>query len=570
MPARAGGSSVSVELYGSGEPFGAEQRVAAELCAAQAALVLRAFGGGGDVSSLAHPALELAGEALAVALEEEDAAAEVVRLAAGVAGAAAAVLWERRDESFVPATSWGIDPAAISRPAREVAERALAEPGPTLRRSPSSLRTARPRPPCPSAARRSGAPAVPSRGRGAGRGAARAAGDVRCPCRTCAADGRAGSPPRARARADAGAARGHRPGDGRALGLAHAGDRRRAGCGAAGGGSRGRLSLGRERRRARGGGEPQPGRPALARRRPLLDVALGPSRDGAVARGRRRRGGPAARARRRTRRGRPESARLSQFRSRREATSSGFSPRIRRGGRPPGEHETALLAALAGQLAIAVQNAQLHEQATLLGEEREAALAAERAAARQIRALYEVSRSFAQSLRLDETLDALARTVVEVLDLDAAVVRMPDERREQLVPHAVHIRDAPFADAVRTILTQPVPFGQRNVQRLFRDRRAFRLGPGAAATSSTCRRSSRSSRRAGRRPSFPSPCRPKSSPRSASSPSARAARSRRRRSRRPPRSPPRPPSRSTTPACTSSRSSSPTRCSARCCRVPAP
>jgi serine phosphatase RsbU (regulator of sigma subunit) len=143
-----------------------------------------------------------------------------------------------------------------------------------------------------------------------------------------------------------------------------------------------------------------------------------------------------------------------------------------------GEHETALLAALAGQLAVAVQNAQLHEQATRLGEEREAALAAERAAARQIRALYEVSRSFAQSLRLDETLDALARTIVEVLDLDAAVVRMPDERREQLLPRAVHVRDASFAAAVRTILDQPVPFGQRNVQRLFREGRAFRLGRG--------------------------------------------------------------------------------------------
>src|SRR5207253_1431012 len=34
-----------------------------------------------------------------------------------------------------------------------------------------------------------------------------------------------------------------------------------------------------------------------------------------------------------------------------------------------------------------------------------------------------------------------------------------------------------FAAAVRAILTQPVPFGQRNVQRLFRDRLAFRLQP---------------------------------------------------------------------------------------------
>jgi serine phosphatase RsbU (regulator of sigma subunit) len=147
------------------------------------------------------------------------------------------------------------------------------------------------------------------------------------------------------------------------------------------------------------------------------------------------------------------------------------------GRRAAGEHETALLAALAGQLAVAVQNAQLHEQTRRLGEEREAALAAERAAARRVRALYEVSRSFAQSLRLDETLGALARTVVEVLDVDAAVVRMPDERREQLQPRAIHIRDVQFAAAVRALLEQPVAFGQRNVQRIFRDRRGFRLDP---------------------------------------------------------------------------------------------
>jgi serine phosphatase RsbU (regulator of sigma subunit) len=147
-------------------------------------------------------------------------------------------------------------------------------------------------------------------------------------------------------------------------------------------------------------------------------------------------------------------------------------------GRPAAdEHETALLAALAGQLAVAVQNAQLHEQATRLGEEREAALAAERASARRLRALYEVSRSFAQSLSLEETLDALVRTVVEVLDIDAAVVRMPDERREQLLLRAIHIRDPQLAEPVGTVLAQPVPFGQRNVQQLFRDRRGFRLRP---------------------------------------------------------------------------------------------
>ena len=131
VPARANGCAVSVELLRSGEPFGPEQRLAAELCAAQAALVLCAFAVGGDVSSLARPALELAGEALAVAMQEEDAAAEVVRLAAGVAGASAAVLWESREGGgLVSSASWGIDAIADLGPARGVAERALAEPGP--------------------------------------------------------------------------------------------------------------------------------------------------------------------------------------------------------------------------------------------------------------------------------------------------------------------------------------------------------------------------------------------------------------------------------------------------------
>src|SRR6185437_15897481 len=109
------------------EPFGAEQRLGAELCAAQAALVLRAFALGADASSLARPALELAGEALAVALEEEDAAAEVVRLAAGVAGASAAILWQNREDGMAPAASWGVDPAADLGAAREVAGRTLGE-----------------------------------------------------------------------------------------------------------------------------------------------------------------------------------------------------------------------------------------------------------------------------------------------------------------------------------------------------------------------------------------------------------------------------------------------------------
>jgi serine phosphatase RsbU (regulator of sigma subunit) len=476
VPARAESCSVSVELFRAGEPFGAEQRLAAELCAAAAVLVLRAFAAGGDGSSLAWPALELAGEALAAALEEPDSAAEVVRLAAGVAGASAAILWVSGEHGIVADASWGVEAAGDLGPAREVAERTLAEPGPV----------------------RTHAAGLPQD----------------CAVSTTLPLGRpplgvlqlfhpAGQEPDAEQLtrlATFGV---------RAAHALHAGERARS------------LALALERTRAllevivqataelsvshtletavervaelldvkrvavylRGAGDG--GLEAAASRGlagpharvadELLDIALGPSRGRAVLEVSNVVRDPRFAA--------------AEIAARESGIGSALAvPLVARAdvvgllaaypeGRPAaGEHETALLAALAGQLAVAVQNAQLHERATLLGEQREAALAAEREAARRVRALYEVSRSFAQSLRLDETLDALARTVVEVLDLDAAVVRMPDDRREQLLPRAIHIRDAPFAEPVRVILNQPVAFGQHDVQRLFHERRAFRIG----------------------------------------------------------------------------------------------
>src|SRR6185437_6173286 len=142
------------------------------------------------------------------------------------------------------------------------------------------------------------------------------------------------------------------------------------------------------------------------------------------------------------------------------------------------DNEAALLSALAGQLAVAVQNAQLHERATELGRQREAALAAEREAARRMGALYEISRSFAQELSLEKTLEALATTVVDVLDVDAAVIAMPDARRELLTPRAMHVTDVQLDAAARAILFRPEPFGRAAVQRLFRDGRPYRIRRG--------------------------------------------------------------------------------------------
>jgi serine phosphatase RsbU (regulator of sigma subunit) len=151
-----------------------------------------------------------------------------------------------------------------------------------------------------------------------------------------------------------------------------------------------------------------------------------------------------------------------------------------RRGRSLGSDEAALLAALGAQLAVAVQNARLHEETKQLGAERERALRAERVAARRLSALYEISRSFAQSLSLDATLDAVGRTLVDLLDVDAAVIRVPDERGDSLVAQAIHVAEQRLAPAVRAIFSPPDSVSRHPLRRLLRDVGAVRLDVGRA------------------------------------------------------------------------------------------
>ncbi|MDX6476894.1 MAG: hypothetical protein QOH95_2405 [Gaiellaceae bacterium] len=127
------------------------------------------------------------------------------------------------------------------------------------------------------------------------------------------------------------------------------------------------------------------------------------------------------------------------------------------GSRAIGESDTSLLTALAAQLAVAVQNARLHERTKELGERLGDVLESERQTSRQVNALYEISRTFAQSLSLEMTLETVTSTIVDVLGVDAAVIRLPDERGDQFVPHAVHVSDARMDRAVRTVLERPQP-----------------------------------------------------------------------------------------------------------------
>jgi serine phosphatase RsbU (regulator of sigma subunit) len=148
-------------------------------------------------------------------------------------------------------------------------------------------------------------------------------------------------------------------------------------------------------------------------------------------------------------------------------------------GRTLTSDELALVTALAVQLAVAVQNARLHEKAKRGEAERHQALQAEKRTSRQLRSHYEISRTFAQSLSLETTLDAVVRTLAELLELDAVGLRMPDERAEALLTQAVHVRDERMAGAVEAILRRPQPFSPR-LRRLFAGGRPLLLNAAIA------------------------------------------------------------------------------------------
>jgi serine phosphatase RsbU (regulator of sigma subunit) len=118
------------------------------------------------------------------------------------------------------------------------------------------------------------------------------------------------------------------------------------------------------------------------------------------------------------------------------------------------DDQSALIAALAAQIAVAVQNAGLHEDLKRQEAEQKRAREAEGVAARRLSALYEISRSFAHSLSLDETLDAIATTVVELLEVDVAVIRVPDDRGDLLTQH-VHVAGPQLEPAMNAVFEKP-------------------------------------------------------------------------------------------------------------------
>ena len=476
IPVRTDASAGTLELYRAGAPFTRGERFAAELAAGQAALVLRVFDGAPrPVDELPRPALELAGEVLGAALGESDSASEIVRVAANVAGAPVGLLWEKAAGGLELAGSFGLAEDAELDAARALAWQALGESGPLhivqSERLPGGCTVSTTLP--------LGQPPTGMLQLLFAPGTAPDAAELG---RLTTFGVRAAHALRASERA-------------RSLSLEL--DRTRALL-AVVGQATAELSLAHTLDTA------------LERVAELLAVDavavyLLAEEDRLVAAATRGLTGPHARVAERLLELAPRGSALvdsgdvsrdRRLRAVRDAArESGIEaalaiPLLVRSevigllavypvlGHRPTDNEAASLGALAGQLAVAVQNAQLHEQATELSDQREAALASEREAARRLGALYEISRSFAQELSLDKTLEALAQTVVDVLDVDAAVIGMPDERRELLTPRAEHVKDAQLRDAARVILWRAEPFGSAAVQRLFREAVPHRIERG--------------------------------------------------------------------------------------------
>ena len=87
----------------------------------------------------------------------------------------------------------------------------------------------------------------------------------------------------------------------------------------------------------------------------------------------------------------------------------------------------------------------------------EATLDSERRSTRQLRGLYEISASFAESLSLDATLAAVTKTMVELFDLDAAVIRMPGARGEVLESKAIYVGEPALRETAEQLLALPQP-----------------------------------------------------------------------------------------------------------------
>jgi serine phosphatase RsbU (regulator of sigma subunit) len=476
VPAPGPADPVVVELYRRDVPYGKRDLALARLSAAQAALALafdRAREQVGAVETRARLSLELAATALAAGSDELEAAEQIVTLACEASGARAAILWRVEAESE-PAflAAHGLEDVSDFAAAGEAVARAVAGRGPQAPGGERSehLVVALGEPPA-GALQLILDDGKPNPNREALAGlAARAAVSLRRTRRAQAVSEELNRSQTliavvGQAIAQLSLAHTLETAVERVVELTGGGEVAvylREGGGIALAASSGQLVGDHE---------------ALAER--LLDIALGPSRP---------RGFVVAEDTLRDPRLAGLEAAVEETGIRRallvplavQDESIGALAVYRRRPRGFREGEQDLLLALSGQLAVAVQNARLHEQTKELGAVLERTLASERKAARQLRGLFEISHSFTRSLSLEATLEAVARTVVGLFDLDAAAIRMPNPRGEALEVRSLYVADSVLRPAAETILSRPQPMSEPATRRLLRSGRPILLGPGSS------------------------------------------------------------------------------------------
>jgi GAF domain-containing protein len=99
---------------------------------------------------------------------------------------------------------------------------------------------------------------------------------------------------------------------------------------------------------------------------------------------------------------------------------------------------SGMLASFGRQLGSALLNARSFERERALRDRTDQLLELERENARQVRALHEVSRAFANSLSFEETLAAAAEAMADRLDVDAVWIRTLDDRGDHMLLRAFH------------------------------------------------------------------------------------------------------------------------------------
>jgi serine phosphatase RsbU (regulator of sigma subunit) len=114
-----------------------------------------------------------------------------------------------------------------------------------------------------------------------------------------------------------------------------------------------------------------------------------------------------------------------------------------------------MLGSFGRQLGTALLNARSFERERAMRAQTQRMLEIERENSRQVRALHEVSRAFANSLSFEETLDAAAEAMADRLDVDAVWIRTLDDRGESMLLRAFHAGYPELAGALERMVAAP-------------------------------------------------------------------------------------------------------------------